>query len=210
MPGKMVGTVWGIERMHRAEGDERRYKGRCRYYCDEYCRQRATKCGGSAHCEYYEEINDNAGTTFLNAKKPFKGLKEIKMADILVPEHRFVEPSLEKLFALRDYYIENGQLDKPIIVSCKDDKYVLEDKYLRYYFAKQAKLAKIFARCGEKGCDKAEEPFRKVGARVKTSRGTGTITKVELQYVTVSFDDGGTMQYDLFTAVANKALLLIE
>ena len=132
------------------------------------------------------------------------------MADILVPEHRFAEPSLEKLFALRDYYIENGQLDKPIIVSCKDDKYVLEDKYLRYYFAKQAKLAKIFARCGEKGCDKAEEPFRKVGARVKTSRGTGTITKVELQYVTVSFDDGGTMQYDLFTAVANKALLLIE
>jgi len=210
MPGKMIGTVWGIERIHRAEGDERRYKGRCRYYCDEYCRQRATKCGGSAHCEYYEEISENAGTVFLNAKKPFKGLKEIKMSDILVPEHRFAEPSKEKLFALRDYYLENGQLDKPIIVSCEDDKYVLEDKYLRYYFAKQANRTTIFARYGEKGCDKAEEPFRKVGTRVKTSHKTGTITKVELQYVTVTFDDGWTKQYDLFTAVANKALLLIE
>ena len=209
MPGKMVGTVWHTERMHREEGDARRDKRRCRHYRDGHCSQRATKCGGSAHCEYYEEISENAGTAFLNAKKPFKGSKEIKMSDILVPEHRFVEPSIEKLFALRDYYMENGQLDKPIIVSCKGDKYVLEDKYLRYYFAKQANLTTIFARCGEKGCDKAEEPFRKVGARVKTSRGTGTITKVELQYVTVTFDDGGTMQYDLFTAVANKGLLLI-
>ena len=209
MPGTMVGTVWHTERMHREEGDSRRDKRRCRHYRDGHCSRRATKCGGSAHCEYYEEISENVGTAFLRAKKPFEGLQEIKMSDILVPEHRFAEPSKEKLFALRDYYIENGELDKPIIVSCKEDKYVLEDKYLRYYLAKKLKLSKIYARCGEKGCDRAEEPFRKIGARVKTRYKTGTITKVELQCVTVTFDDGGEKRYDLMIAVAQKVLLLM-
>ncbi|MBQ8717196.1 MAG: hypothetical protein IJY43_05060 [Clostridia bacterium] len=210
MPGTMIGTVWHPVRIHPAEGDERRYKGRCRYYCDKYCQRRATRCGGSAHCEYYEEISQNDSTVLTVSKKPFADVKEIDMSDIIVPTH-FSKPPKEKIHALRDYWVENdGQLDQPIIVSCQGDKYVLEDKYLRYYVAKELNQSKIYARCGKKGCDKEEKLFRKEGTRVKVFDKMGAITKVELEYVTVTFDDGETKRYRLITAVANKTLVFMK
>ena len=29
---RLTGSPWHKERVHRSEGDERRYKGRCKYY----------------------------------------------------------------------------------------------------------------------------------------------------------------------------------
>lgn len=57
---EMSGTPWHIERMTRQEGDERRYKGRCRFYSyeDNFCKVQMFKCTGSAHCDYYEGISD--------------------------------------------------------------------------------------------------------------------------------------------------------
>lgn len=57
---QMTGQPWHKERIHRAEGDERRYKGRCKYfdYDGEYCDKKLHKCYGSAHCEYYFSLTE--------------------------------------------------------------------------------------------------------------------------------------------------------
>lgn len=57
---RLTGTPWHTEQMHRSEGDERRYKGRCKYYNYQggRCIYRCQKCSGSAHCDYYEAISE--------------------------------------------------------------------------------------------------------------------------------------------------------
>ncbi len=56
----LSGTPWHKERVHRQEGDERRYKGRCRFYeyKDNWCKMRIGQCVGSAHCERYEAVSE--------------------------------------------------------------------------------------------------------------------------------------------------------
>lgn len=55
---QLANTPWHKERVHRLEGDERRYKGRCKFY--EYngdkCKHYYSKCRGSAHCSAYSSI----------------------------------------------------------------------------------------------------------------------------------------------------------
>lgn len=57
---KMTGTVWHKERVHRAEHDDRRYKGRCKYYNfnNKYCSEYCTECKGSAHCDIYCAVSE--------------------------------------------------------------------------------------------------------------------------------------------------------
>ena len=49
--------------------------------------------------------------------------------------------------ALLEYYEEHGCLDKPVTVVFRNNKYVLKDKFLRYYVGKMLKLKKIDAIC---------------------------------------------------------------
>ena len=56
----LTGSPWHIEKVHRAEGDDRRYKGRCEYYSYEKdsCTYRLGKCIGSAHCNKYKLVSE--------------------------------------------------------------------------------------------------------------------------------------------------------
>lgn len=57
---RLTGSPWHKERVHRAEGDERRYKGRCEHYQYEgdRCSYRSGKCVGSAHCSKYRALSE--------------------------------------------------------------------------------------------------------------------------------------------------------
>ena len=59
---RLTGCVWHKEKVHRADGETRRYKGRCEYYHydDEHCSYTFTKCCCCAHCPYYRAITDEA------------------------------------------------------------------------------------------------------------------------------------------------------
>ena len=56
----LTGAPWHPEKDHRAEDDDRRYKGRCVFYsydkdtCKKYC----GRCRGSAHCTHYKAISE--------------------------------------------------------------------------------------------------------------------------------------------------------
>jgi hypothetical protein len=56
--------------------------------------------------------------------------------NVITAGHKnFGKPAQEKVDSLIDYYKKNGKLDKPIVVSKCGDKYLIEDKYLRFYVA---------------------------------------------------------------------------
>ena len=57
---QLTGTLWHKERVHRAEGDARRYKGRCAFYDydNDSCKMYCGRCRGSAHCDHYKAITD--------------------------------------------------------------------------------------------------------------------------------------------------------
>ncbi|MBR5298505.1 MAG: hypothetical protein IKU29_11660 [Parabacteroides sp.] len=57
---RLTGSPWHTERVHRADGDDRRYKGRCKHYSyeDDKCKLKICKCIGSAHCEKYLAISE--------------------------------------------------------------------------------------------------------------------------------------------------------
>ena len=58
---EMTGSPWHAEKVHRAQGDDRRYKGRCKFYQyqKDYCSKRVGRCMGSAHCDQYQAMSEN-------------------------------------------------------------------------------------------------------------------------------------------------------
>ncbi len=92
---------------------------------------------------------DGLGKTIMAEKKmvsSFVGIRAISMEDITTGNKSFAPPAKEKVDRLIEFYNENGRFDCPIVVSCFGDKYLIEDKYLRYYVAKKLKHKEIFAK----------------------------------------------------------------
>ena len=54
-------------------------------------------------------------------------------------------PRAAKVASVLDYYQAHGELDKPIVVRKRGDRYELVDKYLRYYVAVKLGLDQIQA-----------------------------------------------------------------
>lgn len=76
---RMTGTPWHAERVHRSEGDKRRYKGRCKYFYHEnnYCSKRCGRCIGSAHCDEYDALTD----TEFQKKQKYQNNKKKKQSN---------------------------------------------------------------------------------------------------------------------------------
>lgn len=78
----------------------------------------------------------------------FEGIRSIPINQIDVPAcFKKNRPAEKKIDALLEYYEEHGCLDKPVTVVFRNNKYVLKDKFLRYYVGKMLKLKKIDAIC---------------------------------------------------------------
>lgn len=77
---EMSGSPWHVEKAHRAENDDRRYKGRCKYYTYENnrCSYACSKCYGSAHCDWYEAITDDE---FKERQRKWQQKKNKKSSD---------------------------------------------------------------------------------------------------------------------------------
>ena len=78
----------------------------------------------------------------------FDGIRSIPINQIEVPPcFKKNRPAEKKIDSMIEYYKEHGHFDKPVTVVFRDDKYVLKDKFLRYYVGKELKLKEIDAIC---------------------------------------------------------------
>ena len=78
----------------------------------------------------------------------FDGIRSLPINQIEVPPcFKKNRPAEKKIDSMIEYYKERGHFDKPVTVVFRDDKYVLKDKFLRYYVGKELKLKEIDAIC---------------------------------------------------------------
>lgn len=212
---RMVGTPWHVERFERKEDDPRRHRTRCRYYVSQskHCTYRCGVCIGSAHCSHYDEKVEQQVVEqqekVMQTLKPFSGVKEIDLNLIEVDLSKAETPKKSKVDKLIQFYNQHGTLDKPIIVSIRGDKFILKDKYLRYYVAKELGLKKILAEMSTKSEIKIEDQLRKTGTKVRHQKyGEGVVIAVDLSYVTVRFEDGKEKKFDIALTIKNKYLFI--
>ena len=204
---RLTGTPWHVEKYAREDGDGRRHRSRCLYYEKEgaYCRMEVGRCKGAAHCAFYKEKDVLKTSEVLSAetdkgeeiKQPFTGIRSIALSDIKT-EKGFKQPDPQKLEAVIKYYRENGRLDKPVVVSCKGDHYVLEDKYLRYYAAGQLGLESISAVMKSEISDREGRLLYPIGSRVVHGTcGIGVVRSVKDGKITVAFEQAGEKKFDI-------------
>lgn len=204
--------------------DERRHRKWCEHYRDEdgICYKTFAKCGGSAHCKNYKVVHrasyqppqplkETPAPPPSKYKQPFEGIQMIAMVDIIMPTHKLHPPAPAKVAELHKYYQEHGTLDKPIIVSCAGKKYRLEDKYLRYYVAKELGLKKIPAKIGTKKEMKPEDAIRKKGAKlIHKSYGEVVVESSNLKHLVVVDSTGKHITLDIETCIKNKLFTVVN
>lgn len=223
---QLTGAPWHIEVLRKNEDDDRRHKYKCVHHDRKrnYCRKCNMRCIGSAHCKYYELRHDSSFSTkkkeYEQAKRqqkkeslaskntlrsafraePFNGVKMIDMRYV-VPAPHFKKPSKRKVTTVIEHYKMHHKIDKPIVVSCNGDKYVVEDKYLRYYAAVKLNLAEIPARIGT--CeDGVICKTYSVGQRVQHNKhGKGTVMEMTPKFIWIQFDTGKKIRFDTQTII---------
>lgn len=206
----LTGTVWHTEKFVRQEGDPRRHRSRCINYNSEtkHCSYMCGQCVGSAHCSHYKErIIPQPAPNVKPQEKPrmdFSGVKEIPMSQIEINLDKARKPGKEKVDNLIAYYKQNGKLDKPIVVSVQGGKYLLEDKYLRYYVAKQLNLKTISAKIGTFKQSTADDRLHKVDTRViHKTFGNGVVVNSNGNHTTIKFESGKEMSFDIAMCIQN-------
>lgn len=191
---QMSGTPWHINKYMRGEGDERRHRSRCIYYNkhEKHCSKYYSTCYGASHCPYYEveekeqyEVK-KVQSKSKEQKKSFVGIKVVPIEEVVVGR-RFQTPSQKKIDEIIDYYERYGKLDKPVIVSCSGDKYLLQDKYLRYYVAKKIGLKRIPIKMNEN--DKLINKKAEIKCKHKIY-GEGTVKLMTEKTITILFNSG--------------------
>ncbi|MBR4857716.1 MAG: ParB-like nuclease domain-containing protein [Clostridia bacterium] len=194
-----------------------------RYKCIHYeletkdCKKLRIGCVGPSNdmCRFYcESIKPAEPNKAEKTAKPlvadFDGIKEIPMNEIVVTGKHFVKPSPEKVKALVAHYLNYGKLDKPIIVTCKNGKYHLEDKYLRYYVAKELKLKAIPAVTIEtsKALKKLQNPGQKVTHK---QFGAGRVVNTTINFVEIKFNaTGKVIKFDINTCLKNNSFFSFD
>ena len=207
----MTGTPWHVEKFTRQEDDPKRHRSRCVHYesASKYCSYRCGQCVGSAHCSQYKEkdsiMKEQSTPVKERNSMHFVGIREIPMELIVIDFCIVKEPKKSKVDALIAYYKENGTLDKPIVVSVWKDKYLFEDKYLRYYVAKKLGLKTIPAKIGTFKESKTEDKLRKVGTIVKHPKfGTGTVVDSTQTHTTICFANDKKVMFDISVCVEKQ------
>ena len=227
---RLTGSPWHVEKMTRQEGDEKRHKSRCINYKGKesnQCRIFGGRCHGSAHCSYYREIQSNH--TMDSSKKKtedltnsqsgtkkkadiFHGVKYLKLDEVYITKaFKSVQPKQSKIENVEKYFKQHGRLDKPIIVTINNNKYYIEDGYLRYIVARDNGMKDIPCEMGNSEDVKLYKRLRTIDTLVwiKRSNEVGKVIDYNLEQVKIELDSGKTVLYDIHKAVETKSIRIL-
>ena len=216
----LAGSPWHKEFLHMDEDDHKRDRRRCIYYVkdEKHCTYQNTVCFGATHCKNYKEYekvtevksDSKPKEKSLNSKnKIFKGTEYILISEVII-NRNFLPPNKSKVEQAIEYYRKNGELEKAIYVTLKNDKYVLEDKYLMYYVAKKLGLVSIRAKIGNFEQSKKESKLKKVGATINhKTYGKGVIVDADDENVRIEFESKITKIFDIKACVDNGMITVL-
>lgn len=202
--GDLTGSPWHVEKFTRAEGDDRRHRSRCKYYNDKGCDYYG-RCKGSAHCDIYKEkveAKETEHKKVVAACPVFTGLMDIPIKTLQIQKN-FSVPNKEKIESLTQFFLGHGKFDKPIIVSCSNGNYFLEENYARYFAAKSMGLLSITALCATKEEIESIAKIQKIGRLVWNTKDkdVGEITYFDAKTIKVKMDSGKNYNFDLYHCI---------
>lgn len=183
-------------------------------YETKFCKKLKINCVGTSNelCKHYSEaksaIDDESRDD--NRVNLFKGIKLINTSDINTKNKKFARPSQYKLDNLIEYYKKHNMMDVPVVISYNNGKFLLKDKYLRYYVANILDIEKIHAII-----DIPEnEIFFKLmtlGQNVKHKHyGIGTVKNVTMNIIEIEFFQTGKKgKFDINTCVEAGLISLL-
>lgn len=110
-----------------------------------------------------------------------------------------------------EYFNEHGELDKSVVVCIEDEKYKLQDKYLRLVVAKKLGHETVPAEMGKEEEIQERDAIRKIGTLVWQQKHAevGEVTEVTLSRVTVKYDDGRERTYDIHIVLESKNIRVL-
>lgn len=212
----LTGTPWHVEILGNSEDEDRRHRARCSFFTNiktNHCNYYNERCRGAAHCTIYKEkiVNMNKEQVSENDVKPFDDIRLIKISKIIVPKDVFKKPSEEKMKKLVDFYNMNNRLDKPIVVECARNNYLLVDKYLRYLVAKQLGLKELYVEMGNQEDIRNWNKLRKKGTLVWVNKPgeVGEVVDFTISNVTIKFDNGVIQEYDIHKCISTGTIRVL-
>lgn len=145
----------------------------------------------------WELVGPPASLPLVNRVFEFEGVREMPFGYVKVLKAS--KPKQEKVEALIEFYRTNHKLDKPITVSCQNGEFILEDKFLRYYVARELGLQFVPCEIGTRKENKEKDKLRTLGAVIYDSNenDTGVVEDVTLSSVRVKFSSGAEKWYDI-------------
>ena len=146
-----------------------------------------------------------------NDVNPFDDIRLIKISKIIVPKDVFKKPSEEKIKKLIDFYNMNQRLDKPIVVECAGNNYLLVDKYLRYLVAKQLGMKELYVEMGTQEDIRSWNRLRKKGTLVWVNKPgeVGEVVSFTISNVTIKFDNGVIHEYDIHKCISTGTIRVL-
>ena len=126
---ELTGTPWHVEKMHRAEGDNKRHRSRCVYYNAEtkQCSKLHIKCFGSAHCTSYREQLPESESQLSLAEIPKKN-KPNRHKRIIVDSKNKICPSSCFKFIIGDK-VKHARFGEGTITKILDDGVLVKFKF---------------------------------------------------------------------------------
>lgn len=213
---ELTGTPWHVEVIGNSEDEDRRHRARCSFYTNKktsYCNYYNERCRGAAHCTAYKDknVDFNMEQVPVDIVKPFVDIRHIEISKIIVPKDVFDKPSEEKIKKLIDFYKRNQRLDKPIVVECAKNSYLLKDKYLRYLVAKQLGLKELYAEMGNQEDIRSWNKLRKKGTLVWVNKlgDVGEVVDFTIRKVTIKFDNGVIKEYDIHKCISTGTIRVL-
>jgi len=120
-------------------------------------------------------------------------------------------PRQEKIDKAQDIFMSHGYFDKPLVVSCQGTKYILEDRYVRYYVALQLGVQEIDAVIGTKEQCTIEDNLKYIGTKITHQKyGNGKIIDINGDIITVEFTDGKKVRLSISYCVKNQIILILK
>lgn len=146
MDNRLPDTPWHVGYSKKEEGDPRRHKARCIFYTKSHCKNGRSgcfmqKCGGSSHCIYYAE-NEDQWEKVWNQTKTAEDIEREKQEEYDQRRKAYQKSIMQKAAALLKadrYAFRSRSFDNlhrcPICDSNLSNGEVKFCRYCRAYFA---------------------------------------------------------------------------
>lgn len=221
-----------IEHLRNTDGYSKRSRNKCRHYrkVDDYCLNYERNCTNVAHCMAYDDSPMGKGSVVSksdkmikevkmlafdkpspNRIKEFENMMLIPLTKLCVNKSEFIEPSIEEMNVVVDYFNEHGELDKPIFVSCCGETYRVEDGYLQYRVAEELELIAIKAKMDDGKGNLLDHALRTHGESLSFHLGGNVkVVAYDIDTALLQKDDGKIVKMDIEYCIKKRLVSLIK